>query len=108
MLFLLAFSQQPLNEIFQVLLAAFGICQVLQAVILPIMFKMGVEKDRMVMMTVLLVPTLLIMMGNSFFSSVFNEKSLRLRPSSCWRWRYPYLLRCTSTGIRSFRQGCTR
>ena len=78
LLFLLAFSQQPMNENFPVLLAAFCICQVLQGVILPIMFKMGVEKGRMVMMAVLLVPTLLIMMGNNFFNSVFNEQNLRL------------------------------
>lgn len=72
------FTDTSFTEIVLVNLVTFSIGILMMSFILPIMFKFGVEKGRILMMIILFTPTAIIMLLSKVGVSNINEETLNM------------------------------
>jgi ABC-type transport system involved in multi-copper enzyme maturation permease subunit len=59
-----------------IVLTIFGVSIIFVSIILPILFKFGVEKGRTMMYVVLMLPTLIILLSNNFIKFTPSDEAL--------------------------------
>ena len=60
-----------------VIFAVFGISMIYISLILPIMFKFGVEKGRMLMMVVLMLPMIVVLLFSNIVKTALSEEMIK-------------------------------
>ncbi len=83
LIFMLATQANQKTEALPTAAATLGISLFFLCAILPVLFKFGVEKGRMLMMLILFVPTGIILLLSKTELPSINEEFMRLLPYLC-------------------------